>query len=264
MQLPPDSAVGSTSTITIESSREDKGSDGSSASSFDSDTLVERVVERRADGMVLDYSLPAEATANEREMTWQLPARILVLADGHRQLLNRADLEQRRDDWLTKAGLPKTACGSWYLTWNAFKVECDPDSALEILKSLNLWLGQLDEGVPYRDPVAIEPVALHRKSSGPTGTVYTTVLTVDPDTIRRQQAEADVVIAQILKKPLTLKDALQAQAKQQISGTIEVTIETDRDGVVLRRVRKTVIRSICVDDVTKDSTQTQITQRKVT
>lgn len=264
LQFPTDLAIGSVSSITLESTRETKGSDGSSSSSVDRDTLIEHVIEQRQDGVVLDYALPSSATTDEREMEWQFPVRVLVRADGSRQLLNRSDLEQRRDNWLKKAGLPKTACGSWYFTWNAFKVECDPDSALEIVKSFNLWLGPLDDGALYRDPAAIKPAALTRKSSGSSGATYTAILVVDPNVIRHQQAEADVEIAQILKKPLTLNDALQAQAKQQISGAIEITIETDRDGIVLRRVRKVTIRSIGADDVAKDSTLTQITQRKAT
>lgn len=263
-QLPPGSAIGSVSSITIESTRESKGSDDSSSSSFDRDTLIEHVVEQRQDGVVLDYALPSSATTDEREIEWQFPVRVLVRDDGSRLLLNRPDLEQRRDNWLKKAGLQRDACGSWYFTWNAFKVECDPDSALEIIKSFNLWLGPLDDGTLYRDPAAIKPAALTRKSSGSSGATYTAILVVDPDVIRHQQAEADVVIAQILKKPLTLNDALQAQAKQRISGAIEITLETDRDGVVLRRVRKMTIRSIGADDVTKDSTLIQITQRKAT
>lgn len=261
-QLPPSSAIGFVSSITIESTRETKVSDGSSSSSFDRDTLIEHVVEQRQDGVVLDYALPSSATTDEREMAWQFPVRVLVRTDGSRQLLNRPDLEQRRDNWLKKAGLPKAACGSWYFTWNAFKVECDPDSALEAVKSFDLWLGPLDDGTSYRDPAGIKPAALTRKSSGASGATYTTILAVDPDVIRHQQAQADVVIAQILKKPLTLSDALEAQAKQRISGTIEITIETDRNGVVLRRVRKMTIRTIGADDVAKDSTLTQITQRK--
>jgi hypothetical protein len=62
--LPPAPQVGDTYEITLTRDSAQLGSDKSSGSSHDQDTIIERVIGLRADGVELEYDLP-KAAANE-------------------------------------------------------------------------------------------------------------------------------------------------------------------------------------------------------
>ena len=128
--LPLAPQVGDTYEITLTRDSAQQGSHGSSGSSHDKDTIIERVIGLRADGLELQYDLPSAATADERAGNWQFPARVFKPFGGPAQLLNGPELEARVDGWLKAAGWPRTVCGHWIFTWNAFRIECDPQSVL--------------------------------------------------------------------------------------------------------------------------------------
>ena len=111
--------VGDTYEITLVKDSVQQGSNGSSGSSHDKDTIIERVIGLRADGLELQYDLPNTATADDRARSWQFPARVFKPFGGPAQLLNGPELEARLDGWLKAAGLTRTACGHWY-----FHMEC--------------------------------------------------------------------------------------------------------------------------------------------
>lgn len=96
--------VGNTYEITHSRVSAERGSDGSSSSSTDRDTLVERVIGVRGAALELEYDLPQTATAQDRAGQWQLPVRILKNARGPVQLLDRAALAARVDPWLKSVG----------------------------------------------------------------------------------------------------------------------------------------------------------------
>src|SRR5436190_13766268 len=120
--------IGDTYEIVRVSRSSQSFSGGSSGSSHDRDTLIEHVIGVRENGLELEYDLTKAATAEDRARDWRFPVRVLKPAGGQMQLLNRAELEMRVDGWLTKAKLPRSACGHWIFTWNAFRIECDPQS----------------------------------------------------------------------------------------------------------------------------------------
>jgi len=60
---------------------------------------------------------------------------------------------------------------------------------------------------------------------------------VDPDAVRRARAESDVVVGEIMNKPVSLDAALRERAMEIISGTISVAFETDPAGNVRRRTK---------------------------
>ena len=62
---------------------------------------------------------------------------------------------------------------------------------------------------------------------------------VDTDAVRRARAESDVIMGDIMKKPVSLDTALQERAGEIVSGTISVTFETDPSGNVRRPTRVT-------------------------
>jgi len=215
----------------------------STGSSTDRDTIVERVLATSPGGLELEYDLPNGTTADDRARQWQLPARILKPPHGLPQLLDRPVMEGRVKAWLKSAGLPEAACGHWYFTWNAFQIECDPQSVIDTIKGFDLGPDDLAEGAPYRDSKALGPAPVKRTAVSAEGAVFHVTLTVDPDAVRRDLAEADVVTGEIVRKPVTLKDALLARSAADISGTIDITFETDAAGRVRRRTKVTTFKN---------------------
>ena len=171
-------------------------SDGSSGTSNDRDTVVERVVGVRDAGVELGYDLPESVKAAARAGSWQFPARVLKTPDGRLELLNGPAMDARVDAWLTSAKLTRAACGHWIFTWNAFRIECDPQSVLPSIEALQFPSG-LTDGAPYRDPAASEVAILKRTDAGPGKATFVARMAVDADAVRRSRAESDVAAAEI-------------------------------------------------------------------
>ncbi|HEY1562895.1 MAG TPA: hypothetical protein VGF71_18685 [Caulobacteraceae bacterium] len=262
---PPQSRVqyhaGDIFEITRDVESSEKTSNGSSGSSTDRDTVTERVVGASPAGLELEYDLPKEIRADQRAQQWQLPARALKPAQGPLQLLNRAELEARAATWLKVAGLTNAACGHWFFTWTAFRIECDPQSAIEIIKGFDLGPDDLREGISYRDPEALGPAPLKLKTASPEGSVFYVELAVDPEAVRRDRAQADVVTAEIMGKPTTLEAAFQARAAEKISGSIDMTFVTDPAGHVRRRTKVIKLHVEGVDGRLETRTVTETLER---
>lgn len=243
--------------VTETSSADNRGSSGSS---FDRNTLRERVIRVGDDGIELEYDLPADATASDRATNWQFPARVLRPRVGPLRLLNATELEARVDGWLKRGGMTREACGRWIFTWNAFKIECDPQSVLDIVGGFDLR-ADLRDGALYKHRGAKAPVALKRSPrSG--GAVFAAELTLDPDHVRQAQAEGDVIVAQLTGEPLTLEEALRARAGETVSGTITVRFETDAAGNPVRRVTVTRSERKSADGRIETQTATETLERK--
>jgi hypothetical protein len=229
-------------------------SDSGSSSTYDKDGLVERVTGVRADGLELEYNLPDGS--GDASSQWQLPARIFRPFHGAPQLLNRAELEARRDRWLKKAKLTNAACGRLIFTWNAFRIECDPETAIQIVEAFDLE-SDIGDGAPYRDKAARAPGKL--VSTG--ASTFAAELEVDPDFVHRQMAQVDVALGELMRKPVTLEAALGKRSKERVSGTISVSLETGADGKVRRRTRVTKVTTVGVDGVSETRTETQTLER---
>lgn len=253
--------VGDGFEIRHEYETEDKADDGSSGSSNGHTTIIERVVGVRADGLELEYDLPADATAEDRSREWQFPARLFRPFHGSPQLLNSAEMETRIDGWLKLAKLTRAECGKWYFTWNAFKVECDPQSVIASLEPYNLWVADLRDGALYRAPEAHEAAPL-KAIVGKSPASYVAEMAVDPDTWRRERAEADLVAAQILGQPLTRDEAIRKRMAETVSGTIGVTLETDPTGQVRRSTKLIKLTLKGSDGKTETQTRTERVERR--
>ena len=178
--LPLAPQVGDTYEITLARDSAQQGSDGSSGSSHDKDAIIERVIGVRADGLELQYHLPDAATADERARNWQFPARVFKPFGGAAQLLNGPELEARADGWLKAAGWPRTVCGHWIFTWNAFRLECDPQSVIKTVQSFDLRSADLREGAPYQEIEARGSGKLTGKAAGPDGGSGGTAALLEP------------------------------------------------------------------------------------
>jgi hypothetical protein len=241
----------------------DQSSDGSSGSATDRDAIRERVIAVRDGGLELEYDLPAQATAEDRARTWQFPVRVFKPQSGPPQLLNSSELKARVDRWLEAAKWTRAACGHWIFTWDAFKIECDPQSVVETLEAFDLSSRDLRDGALYRDSGALEPASLARKTAGPDGAIFTADMKIDPDAVRRGRAESDLVVAEIMGRPMTLEAASRAHATEDISGTISVTLETDAAGNVRRRKKVSKLEIRAADGGVETVTTTETVERRL-
>jgi hypothetical protein len=237
--VPAKPQIGDTYEITSDRESSQQSNDGSSGSSTDRDGLVERVIGVRDAGLELEYDLPENAAAGDRASSWQFPVRVFKPAHGPLQLVNGPELEARVDGWLKANGMTRAACGHWIFTWNSFRIECDPQSVIKSLEAWDLAPDELRDGALYKDLKARAPAPLTRKKAGPDGATFMVEMAVDPEAVRREQAESDIVVAELSKQTLTLDAALRARSAEAISGTITITFETDSAGAVRRRTRVT-------------------------
>lgn len=260
--IPAQDRVSDAYEIRLRTTTESAADDGSSSSSRSGGMLIERVVALRNEGVELEFDLPPDATAEERARNWQWPARVLKAPDGSLELLNAEELEARIDAWLTLGDMTREACGHWIFTWNAFKIECDPLSVIDTLGAYDLRFGDLRDGAPHTNRGGLGQTTLRMESSGPGAAVFVAETPVDPDFVRRERAESDVVVAEIMGEPKTLEAALQARASEQITGTIATNLVTDAGGRVIRRT--TVINLVTADamGVVEHMTSTQTVERR--
>ncbi len=238
-------------------------SDGGSGSSQGTDTLLERVIDVRADGIELEFDLPKDATAQERSREWKFPARVFKPSKGPLQLLNRPELEARLARWLEAAKWTRAICGRWIFTWNAFRIDCEPQTVIDVVESYDLTLAELRDGALYHDTATRGPGTFVRKSTGPDTVTFSALMEVDHDAVRRARAEGDVVVGEMMQKPVTLDSALRERAKQSISGTISVTYETDAAGNPRRRTKVTKLHIKSPDGTSETTTATETVERRL-
>jgi hypothetical protein len=241
---------------------ETEGSDQSSSSSSGNDAVIERVLEVTSEGVVLEYDLVNEdGLPHGRQDQWEFPFRVFKPLDGPMRLLNAAELETRIEQWLEHTETPRSACGTWYFTWNAFRVECDPQSVLEAVARFDMRPGNLRDGALFEEPGASEPAQIRERSAGPDGATFVVELAVDPAWVRRAEAESDVVVGEIMREPVTFDDALRTRSTEEISGTITITFETDADGGVRRRTKVTKLEVQDAEGVVETRTATETLER---
>lgn len=153
--------------------------------------------------------------------------------------------------------------GLWAMdfTWNAFRIECDPDSVIDTINAFDLRVSELREGAFYSDNNATAPGRLVRKASEARVFTFTVELQVDPDVVHRARAESDVVVGEITKKSVLLEAALLERRKEHVSGTVSVTLEIDDAGRVQRRVRVIRLKTKRADGSTETETKIDTLER---
>ncbi|NIJ18625.1 hypothetical protein FHS95_000294 [Sphingomonas naasensis] len=239
-----------------------RGSDDSSGSSRDIDRLVERVLAVREDGIELEYDLPADASEQDHAREWRFPIRIFKPKQGPMRLLNRAEMAARLDGWLKAATLTREACGRLIFTWNAFRIECEPQSVLKTLEALDPAPQDLRAGASYADPDALAPAPMHRMSTGAAGAVYGVDMAIDPEVVRRRRAQTDVGVAELSGEKLAFETALHKRSGEKISGTISLTFHADAEGRAWRRVRLTKVEIREASGRFENETTTEIVERR--
>jgi hypothetical protein len=261
-QTPFISQVGDVFQIVLQSESSQKTSNGSGSSS-DRNTLVERVTGADVDGLELEYDLPKSTTAEERARNWQFPVKVLKPVHGQMQLLDRTELEARIEAWLKLGNLPRSACGRWIFTWTAIRIECDPQSVIQSLAPFDLRPEELRDGGVYQDSRAIAPVHFNEKGMGSQGSTFIAEMIIDPAVVHRERAQADVAVAEMTGKQLTLEAALQARATEKISGNITISFDTDQAGQVQRKTKVTKIEISGADGQTETQANTETVERRL-
>lgn len=255
--------VGDTFEITLVRESAQQSGDQSSGSSYDRYTVIERVLAARPDGLELEYDLPKEATPDEKADSWKFPARVFRSGDGTFKLLNAPELEKRVAKWLKGANWPRTVCGHWVFTWNAFRIECDPQSVLQTIRAFDMRSSAVRDGAAYRDTGALGVGTMRKVAAGPNGATFSVNLAVDPDAVRRARAESDVAVGEILRKPVTLDDALRERARQNVSGSVAVKFQTDISGKIIRKTEVTKLETVKADGSRERETITLTLKRRL-
>lgn len=258
----PDAKVGDVFEIVMSYETSQQASDGSSGRSQGSDALFERVLAVTDKGIELEVDLPPSATAEERARVWQYPARVLRGIDGEKQLLNPEELEARLDTWLALAEWDRDVCGQWIFTWNAFFIECDPQSVLETIDAIDMRGVDLRDGAQYSHPGASGTGAFTRSVASDGETVFVVELDVDIESVRKSRAESDVVIGEISGQPVTLDEALIERAREDVSGTVEVSFQLDAQGVPTQRRVVTNLKTSSPDGVVTTTRETRVLERR--
>ena len=80
---------------------------------------------------------------------------------------------------------------------------------------------------------------------------------------RLTSAESDVVVGEIMDKPVSLDAALRERAREIVSGTISVTFETDPAGNVRRRTKVTKLDIKGPDGRSETRTVTETLERRL-
>lgn len=225
--------------------------DGSSGKSSGGGALTEEILEIREDGWVVRYGLPDDASEQQRLRQWQFPAKIFKSSDGDWQILNEEMIIGRRDAWLSQSEIPKEACGSYYFTWNVFKIECDLHSAISIARSYDDGFCDFRSRSSIDLPLAAMPVSLKVRENGLGGFSLIGKAPVDANFIIQGNAESDVAVAQINGDKLSYADALAEQQKGKVSGDVNITIFVGSNGCLKKKITVSEIATIDANGVSE-------------
>lgn len=219
--------------------------EGSNSSSNGSDTVVERLIERRGSSEVIELDYTAD-TPQESRNSWQLPVRFLRTPGGDIQLLNPAEMEARVDPWLRRAKLTRAICGRTIFTWNAFTIRCDLESVKEFIATYDLRSFTPREGAAYKAKGALAEVPLRRQQAG-SAQVLTATSAIDPEHFRDAAVETAILVAEISGEKLTPEQARRRFAGNRYSGTITTTFTLDAGGEANRRVEQLKLQLVDED-----------------
>lgn len=254
-----DENVGDQFRITLSYNSETKGENGSSSSSSGSHEYLEQILSIRDDGVERLYDIPLESGDEGRLISWQFPVRVFEASDGGMEILNRRELEERRDAWLEAAEIPTEACGTWYFTWNAFQVECDPDAILETIKAIKIQPANLLDGAMFTHPAAINPGRLQRGEGA--SRTFRVVMAVNAEYFHRAEAQGDVIVGEIMRKPISFEDAYAKRKAETITGTVEVVLAANADDRVWKQITSIETVKTEVDGQVEREISTEVIER---
>jgi len=188
---------------------------------------------------------------------------ILRRTDGDLTILNHDELKLRSDTWLQSANIDSSLCGSWYFTWNAFQIVCDPNSVISLIKPLNLRIN-LKNGELYSEPSAISENPLVLLENNLNSRAYRVDLELDPNTIREEKAETNRIVSEIsgTTSPL-IKGKASGDPPPQYRGDIQITFRTNPAEQVMEKTSVATIVTSFADGRTEQETATTVIRRSL-
>jgi len=178
-------------------------------------------------------------------------------------IANREEMLTRLDHFLTEAKISREACGSHYFTWNVFKIECDPDSVLDTVATINLGMIPLQEGAYYRVPATDTLVKLTRANSLRDGSqTFTGTATIDSEFLRKGALKTIEVVAQLSGEKLS-KEAADARLKGfEFSGEVTVSVFSEPKDARITLEVLSEVREINAEGQTGTRRGKEVTKRQ--
>ena len=208
-----------------------KGDNGSSSSSNGRYMYTERILQETGDCTTKRFDIAGE----DRPLAeWQWPVEVERCSDGIIRLLNTAEMEARRDAFHAEAGIEKAACGSYYFTWNVFKIECDPEAILETIETIDLEGLELIDGSEYQHGTS--SMRLSRDELSDPGSPLGASIEVDADEVRRAEAKTIVIFGELQGEPVDEEEAMQRVQAIEVTGTTRITFVFAEPGEITRTV----------------------------
>ena len=181
---------------------------------------------------------------------WQMPIVLRECPGAAPALANRDAMLARRDAFLAAMNLTTDVCGAHYFTSNVFRIDCDPDEAVERLAEIDLGSIRLEDGAEYALPDTGTRVTLRRKASEVPGqTLFAGSAAIDPEYLRSRAAETIMVVAEVSGEKVTRDEAIAQIAGRRYSGESAITLVAEPE-----TGRITVTLSGEVKEIGKDGT----------
>jgi hypothetical protein len=111
------------------------------------------------------------------------------------------------------------------------------------------------------DRDALKTGVVSMDTSVPTKPTYQVEMMINPEAVLRARANSDMVVGEVTGKPISFDVAYRDRSKEEISGTISITLELGGDAVVQRRTRVVKMRLIAADGSVENQVSTEITER---
>lgn len=227
--------------------------------------LVEHVLSKTESAVELEYRLPSGSEGRAGPVEWMFPLRVRKSVVGEIEVLNRAELLVRRDTWLAKAPQFRTLCGQSIFTWTAIQIHCEVEDALGIIAPFDLWIWGLTPDQMWNEPGTTTDQPLVLVENGTNGQRYEVTLDLDPQALRRADAEIKVSVAMMtgITSP-TLEEALLELEGVSYVGILVLGFQTDAAGAVTERTwRREVTQTDELGEITSRLATTK-TQRSTT
>lgn len=226
--------------------------------------LIERVLTKTDSAIELEYRLPLDSEGRAGPIEWMFPVRVRKNAAGESEVLNRAELLARRDTWLEQAPQFKSVCGQSIFTWTAVQIYCEVEDALAIISSFDLWIGRLNDGQMWHEPGTVSSEPLRLLDKRPDGDHYEVSMDLDPEALRRADAEANVSVAMMTGKPApTLEEAMRDLGDVSYAGTLVLEFKTDAVGALTERTWRREITQVDVVGQTTSGVNTTTIRRRL-
>ena len=229
--------------------------DSGSSSSSGHTSIAERIVSSDAEGVVIEYSMLGDPSEIRGNAIWMFPALVSIAPDGSKTLQNPDEIKTRVDEWLVDTGWSREICSSYFFTWTAQQVLCEPEAVIEEIEAYGMRPGTISTGAIIHLPHHGVSITLREAGSSEGYTRFEGTAAVDPVFVREAAIKTDLAVAEMSGQALSLAEATAQNAKLDASGTITIEVTVDSQGLVWKRVEtvNAVVKSHRFGDERRES-----------